>query len=367
MGEIIIRPDRLRQLGAPDGATFCLVTNRRFAGVLRVETRAGRAAHRLVVLEPDTRFECLLEREIPEPAHVLVISPDVLFRSPDEQQLGRRKLVAMPCYSTPTSLEAIAHFLGVIERTDPDEQAATAERFFASVAPRRRLRLVHPLTGTTATLELRHEQYEWHQQLGPLDWGEQQVAPAGEISVFPAGVMAFEPHRRFVLDGELTLSGPSILHAGAASFSRDDQARIHAAVATLAAAPAVARVSGGVITELEPCQPAAVPAVAMLEALFAADARYRVVWELGFGIHRGLTRFPGNTGMNETYGGDGGGVHLGLGLTPDTQYALIQPCDGTEVEGEDGTWLIGAPRAGMAPRPIRRGTGACRCLEGSRA
>ena len=84
-----------------------------------------------------------------EPAHILVISPEWLFRSPTPEQLGPgRKLVAMPCNSTPTSLEAVLHFLEAMERTDPSAQQAFADRFFElaeeSAGGDRWFKVLHP-------------------------------------------------------------------------------------------------------------------------------------------------------------------------------------------------------------------------------
>ena len=78
-----------------------------------------------------------------------------------------------------------------------------------------------------------------------------------------------------------------------------------------------------------------------LEALFRIDSRYRKVWELGFAINTRHELLPGNTAMNETFGGTAGTLHFGLGLTPYTQYHLDIICPLTRVLSDRDEELIG--------------------------
>jgi hypothetical protein len=339
-----IRPARLRQLGAPDGATFCLVTSPSIAPYLSVERDGGYAGYTTIVLGPGDSFTDLLRDSVPARAHVLVVSPDRLFESPPPALLGERKLLAMACNSTPTTPETLAHFVAVLETTDPAAQEAFADRFFSLAEASELLEIVDEAYGTRAVFRHLDDDYEWNQQAGPVGWGEQQLAPAGELSALPTDVMHFDPDLRFALDGEIALRGLPILHSGAASFTRADQARIHADLATIADEAVIASVEHGVIKNVRATGPSADPAVAMLDAMFRVDARYRVVWEIGFGINTAMTPAPGNAAMNEVYGGANGHFHLGVGLTPFTQYALIVVCPGTRVLGIDGDILVGSRR-----------------------
>jgi hypothetical protein len=355
--DLCVRPAHLRAFGRADEAPFCLVTNPSVIGRVRIEAE-GRRETRIVAYDGRRAFEDLLREEIPEPAHVLVVSPDLLFVSPDPGLLGRRKLIAMACNSTPTSLAAITHFLAVMETSDPRAEQETADRIFGLIAESGYLEIVDEEYGTRAIFHHRAADHEWNQQAGGLDWGEQQMAPSGELSVLPMGITEYDAECRFAIDGEITLHGRPIVHAGAASYWTLDQQRAFLDLATLEQSPVIARVAGGLVIGLRAVEPASQPAVDMLESMFTVDSRYRVLWEIGIGIHSGLALFPGNAGMNEPFGGDGGSLHFGLGLTPFTQYAPIFLCPGSRMLTAERVEVVGRRKR----TPIARAGGPCPCL-----
>lgn len=344
---ITIRPDRYRQYGPPDGSTFCLVTNSALVDRFRIEEIAYERSM-IVPFNRGDSFDDLLERVVPEPAHVLVVSPNAFFWSPAPEKIGRRKLMVMACNSTPTSMEAVEYFLDVIERTDPDFQEAFADRFFALGEASEYLEFVDDAystyaSGSHATFEHLSDHYEWNQQAGPLEWGGQQLAPAGEISVLPVDILRFDATLRLPINGEIAFRGYPVLHSGAPSYLREDQERIHRALASLNDHAVIATVHNGIISGLRATHPEAQPAVRMLEAMFEVDSRYRIIWEVGFGINTALASpLPGNHAMNEVFGGSGhGALHYGMGLTPYTQYHLDIICPGTRVVGSRGELLFG--------------------------
>src|SRR5207245_9527815 len=128
--DLVVRPNRYRQFGAQDGVAFCLVTNRNLMDRFRIDDLGSYTREIRIGFDTGDSFEQLLDSAIPEPAHVLIVSPDCFFQSPAPAGVGRRKLMMMACNSTPTSLETIRYFLDVIERTDPAQQEAFADRFF---------------------------------------------------------------------------------------------------------------------------------------------------------------------------------------------------------------------------------------------
>jgi hypothetical protein len=342
--KIVIRPDRYRQFGAPEGAVFCFVTNSELIDRFALERTGGYAGYKVIPYDVEGTFHKLLAETIPEPAHVLVASPQVFFRSPDPDHLGsRRKLIAMACNSTPTSLEAIAHFLDVMERTDPDAQQDFAERFFEQGERTKHMQIIDDVHGTRAIFEHLNDDYEWNQQAGPIDWGEQQIAPMGELSVLPADIWIFNDRLSLAVNGEITLKGVPILHSGEPSFLREDQARIHAKLYGMRDHAIIATVENGIITALKGTSPGAAPIVDMLERMFDVDSRYRTIWELGFAINTTHTLLDGNVAMNEVHGATNGALHFGIGLTPYTQYHMDIICPGTRVLGAQGELLLGTP------------------------
>jgi hypothetical protein len=337
---ITIRPERLRQFGDPTGSVFCLVTNTDLMSAITVECTGGYADHATFAFDPGDVFVDVLAR-LPQRAHVLVVSPGCFFESPPPALLGERKLMGMACNSTPTTLDTIAHFVGVMERTDPAEQEAFAERFFAIAEDADHLEVIDEEHGTTLRFDHFSEDYEWNQQAGFIGWGEQQIVPSGELSVLPVQILEFDESLRLALNGELVLHGYPILHNGRPSFTRADQARVHADLSAITEHAIVATVTDGAITTLRATSSGAAPAVAMLEAMFRVDSRYRLVWEIGHAINTSLVILPGNHAMNEVYGGTHGAIHFGLGLTPYTQYHLDVICPGSVVRADDGRVLLG--------------------------
>lgn len=344
MESITIRPDCYRQFGASEGCTFCLVTNSEIVDRFSIEKNGSYADYQIFTYNQEGAFEELLQNHIPENSHVLVVSPNCFFRSPNPEVLGQqRKLIAMACNSTPTPLEAVAHFLGVIERTDPQAQAEFAERFFQQGLASERLEIVDEEYGTQAIFDHLDDKYEWNLQAGPLEWGEQQIAPSGEISVLPADIWEFNPKLYLAINGEIAFRGLPILHSGEPSFLREDQAYIFSKLQHMMQHPLIAKVEQGVITSLQSTHSDVEPAVEMLEAMGAVDSRYLTIWELGFAINTSLELLRGNYAMNEVYGGTNGAMHFGLGLTPYTQYHLDIICPNIRVYGQDKKLLFGTP------------------------
>lgn len=317
---VTVRPERLSQFGSAADCNFYLMTNDSLADAFVIDGAADYRSARVVALKETESFEEALA-DLPGPAHILVVSPERFFQSP-EVLAPDRKLLAMACNSTPTTLAEVRHFLQVMEDTSATEQDAFSERFFDLAEQADRLEYANPVTGTVAHLDHFADGLVWNQQAGSLEWGQQQIVPSGEISVLPVEITDFDERLYLPLDGEITLQGYPILHSGTPSFSRADQARIHAALAAMEQHPIKAAVEGGHIVGLTAVEPGAAPAVAMLESMFEVDSRYRKVWEIGHALNTSLRILPGNHAMNEVYGGTAGCVHWGLGLTPYTQYHL---------------------------------------------
>lgn len=344
MEPIVVYPSRLRQFGPAENSTFCFVTNADLVDRFRLEPDDGYADYRTFAFDDGASFEDLLADQIPEPAHVFVSSPNAFFQSPPPDRIGpRRKLMAMACNSTPTPLHVVEHFLRVIERTDPNEQQAFADRFFERVEAADHLEMVDEACGTRAVFEHFSQDYEWNQQAGPIDWGTQQIAPSGEISVLPINILKFNQDLRLTINGEIAFKGQPILHSGTPSFSREDQARIYEKLAPIRGHAVIATVVNGTITEIRASHPDAVGTVKMMQAMFDVDSRYRIVWEIGFALNTALTILPGNYAMNEVYGGTSGALHWGLGLTPYTQYHLDIICPGVRVVGPSNELVHGTP------------------------
>lgn len=337
-----VRPERIRQFGPQHGTTFVLVATPDIADMITTHRdHAEYSAYQTIIMLPGERFEKLLAEKIPEPAHVLAICPGIFFESPPSELLGRRKLMAMACNSTPASVEVIRHFLEIMERTSPQEQAAFSDTFFELLEESENLVYVDAKRDARATLQHLNDDLVWNQQAGPLDWGEQQIVPSGEISVLPIEITDFREDLHLPLQGDIVFRGYPILHNGTPSFTRANQHRIYERLKCLNRHAVIAHVENGIITAIKPADEDAGSAVDMLNAMFEVDARYRIVWEIGHALNTSLDLLPGNHAMNEVYGATEGCLHWGLGLTPYTQYHLDIISPDTTVYTDRGIAVLG--------------------------
>ena len=357
MGPIIVHPDRHYQFDARS-PSFCLVTDAsRVPGVVLAPSDAYR---RCVVagLEPGEPLESLLrDGRCPAESDVFVICPDSFIVSPPDEAVGpARRLAIMPCGSTPVTDRHVSYFLDVVERSNPARLERLADGLVESFEGSAEIILADAGHGAVAAFDPSGD-YDWNLQAGVISPGEQQIAPAGELSAIPADIFEFDPGRRLGLNGTLALHGAPIVHDGSEGAT-ETQAELFAALDVLRAAALLIDVTGGVITDCRPAGPEAKPAAEVLAALLETDERYRIVWELGIGLNDQFRPQPGNCGLNEVYGGGDGIVHLGLGLTPATRHALTFSCQTTEVLDPEGRHLCGEQ---PTRRLNRRRSASCGC------
>ncbi len=352
---IEIAPAAFRQFGT-DPAAFFLVVDDGVASRFRIDHREFAGKAEVVGVRTGADLGRLVD-ELPGGAAILVAAAGLFVRSTDLAGIGDRRIAIMPCGSTPVTFEHIRYFLDVSAKTDPDAQAAFADRFFTAVAASGGLRLVDDRQRTWCDFDPSDETFEWNQQAGPLAPGEQQITPAGELSVLPMDIMGFDPNRRLAFNGVLTLRGEPIVHAGYDEGLAGGQADLYRSLTDLRRHPVVVEVEDGVIRRCRPggTAPEAHRVTAVLETLFQTDPRYRTIWELGFGINTAMSVARANCGMNEVYGATNGVVHLGLGLTPYTTFALTFICPSTRVVGNhDDETLLGTTRLVQADETVRR-------------
>ena len=334
---------RLSAFGDSKDSVFCLITSRELAGIFVVNPGPNYSKSEILTFDGNMDFGHFVVDQVPLNSHVLTVLPNAYVRSPSPAELGpQRKLAVMACASTPTSVEAIAHFLAMGERSDPEEENRRADAFFTRGQETESLSFTDDRFGTVATFRHLEESLVWHEQAGSLGWGEQQLFPSGEVSVLSVSVFGQDIDRTLDIEGEIALCGAAILHSGTPSFLPEDQQRIYQELTTLADHAVILELKDGRVTSVHETSRAAAPAARMLEKMMDVDSRYAILLEIGFGINSTIELFPGNTAMNEVYGGRSGAVHFGLGLTPYTQYHLDVICPHIKVLGTEGQVLFGA-------------------------
>ncbi|HVF06715.1 MAG TPA: hypothetical protein VNA20_17900 [Frankiaceae bacterium] len=341
-----IDASRLTSFGDAGESVFCLITSPELTDRFAVTPGPRYGTAQVIPFAGTADFAEFLATSVPQRADLLVVLPNVYFRSPTPAELGpHRKLAVMAVTSTPSSLESIAHFIRMGERTDPAAQERLADSIFSRGRRAERLVFVDEDYGTSAVFDHLAEELQWHEQGGYLDWGQQQLFPSGEVSVLPVDVFGQDVDRTFALDGEIALRGCPVVHSGTPSFLPADQERIFRNLASMRDAAVVVTVRDGVAVEFEATGEAARPAARTLAALADVDSRFGTLLEIGFGLNTGIELFPGNSAMNEVYGGVAGTIHFGFGLIPYTQYHIDLICPGTRVVDERGEPVFGTGAA----------------------
>lgn len=360
MLNIKITPSKIKTFGSPDNAVFCLISNPKLLPYFDIDAAGYDSSIKIAYSNDGDTFEEILTSKIPNKAHILVISPDAFFQSPAQELIGMgRKLIVMACNSTPSDIESIRHFLSIIEKTDPQLQQDKADYFFEVGEQADYLEFLDNVNGTKAKFNHMDDSYLWSEQAGLLSYGEQQLAPSGEISVLPLRIQEFDEQLRLDFNGTIALHGCPILHNGTPSFLRSDQSRIYSALSHIQECAIIAEVNQGVITYLTAQSKKSEQSKNMLQAMFDTDSRYRILWEIGFGVNTKHDILVGNYAMNETFGGTNGAIHFGLGLTPYTQYHLDIICPNTSVVTNNGDVLIGQ----QAKKNIERNKAiGCLCI-----
>ena len=339
---ITLAPHRLPMFGSSAGVKFYLITTEEVEPLVQIDRSGGYADYRCVVVDRTTNLEDVIAEELGTPAHILVVTPGILFESPPPHIVGeQRKLAVMACGSTPTSVEAICHFLKVIEESDPAGMSSRAEGIFRLLEETEYLFVEDAKLGTAAKFAHKAGPYEWFEQLGELDWGGQQLVPAGELSVLPLFHGNYDSDQRLEINGTIALHGQPILHSGRPSFLEADQTRIYDRLRIMAEKPVICEIENGQIVSAAGIDGESNDAAQMLNCLFEVDSRYRTIWEVGFGINSQHTMYAGNVGMNEVHGGKFGALHWGLGLTPWTQFHMDIVCPNIRVSAAEGKRILG--------------------------
>jgi hypothetical protein len=358
---IQILPDKFGAFGEDCGDNFFLVTNSPYVNHINIGSSEKYKNTSVLTCDPGEDFIEKIIKNTPEGSCLMTIMPDCLVYSVPADILGGRKLLIMACRSGHTNLLGIQHFISSVSEQDIADQEGLAEKFFSKGEISDYLEIVNPTFGTSCRFDHLNEDYEWHEQYGLVQWGEQQVFPSGEIACFlvPLYIENLSEETNFELNGEIVTQGPVIVQSGSPSFQIVDQLRIHEALQTEFNSGVKLTVENGVIIAHEPVNSEGKAASDMLNALFLTDSRYRRIYEVGFSINESVDLWPGNTAMNEVWGGKGGRIHIGLGMLPHTQYHIDMFCSKSNVETDTGEVILGYKDGTMR----RKKSAACPCIE----
>ena len=337
--KINVRPHLYPTFKTTEPGNFYVITNPNWKDRINIETNST-YQHSGVLIYDGTDLAKVISQAI-EPAHIIIIAPDFFIHSIKEHEVGKRIVCCMATNSTPTSAEAINYFLESVERTIPEKQEQLGNRIFDLGENSEYFEWRNDNYGTSAIFRHQDDTLNWHEQTGPLTWGNQQIMPSGEVSVLPEFIMDFDSTRFLEINGEIAFKGFPILHSGDPSFLRSDQERLHKKLMTMQEHAVIAKVEGGKITNLRASHPYVEDAVKVMDAMMSIDSRYSHVWEIGHGINTDFNLYAENLAMNEVFGNKNGAIHFGLGLTPWTQYHLDIICLETKVLNDKGELVLG--------------------------
>ena len=343
---VSICPAKLANFGEKEGCNFSVLTTPELESRIRIDDGHSPYNSHVVCSASSAAgaHNCIAE-QIPDWSHILVVMPGVYFKSPGPAVLGpKKKLGVLACFSTPTDIEQLNHFLKQAENTDPTSQSRYAEFFFDAGQKSEHLELVNDEYGTRAIFNHLDDSLMWHEQIGPLNWGEQQLLPSGEISVLPVDVFDQDITRALDVSGDIAIIGLPILHAGSVSFQRSDQSRIYDRLCGLRDGAIRVKCECGRITSIDALEPSARDAALCFNMLREIDSRYGVLLEMGFGCNFTHQLLHSNSAMNEVHGNPAGVLHLGFGLLPFTQYHLDILCPRIRLRSSLGQEILG-PKA----------------------
>jgi hypothetical protein len=340
---ILIQPEKISAFGVDRNTDFILVTNSIYKDVFYFNDPPLHYKNKKIFyIDKSEYFLDLLAKKIADGSHILTILTECLLNSVPREKLAKRKLLIMACRSGLTSLDGIEHFLQCGYNSDIEQIQTISNHFFDTASVSKYLTIKDDRYSARAKFVHTSDDYDWHEQSGTLEPGDQQVFPSGEVACFLVPLYSDTlSKRRFNLSGEIILSGPSIVQSGPPSFQVVDQERIYEQLYNTNDSGVKITIKDGVISEFIALDDSAKPAELMLEHLFRVDSRYRNIYEVGFSINPQVKLWKGNSAMNEVWGEGGGRLHLGLGMLPYTQYHIDMFCQHSYVEVDTGEYLFG--------------------------
>ncbi|HYO73816.1 MAG TPA: hypothetical protein VEU33_47895 [Archangium sp.] len=325
-----IRPsDFAGVFGKEFGDVFLLVTSPRVRERLQVERDSGvelaeqpwEGAHSRSALL--ARFEEL--RRAGRKASVVWIADDE-FEHYSNDELKGIKLAALSSFSAPFTVEALARTLAIVRDTDYQQELEIERSFLEKLDGGKRILFRSASPKAEATLEYQQLQH-WFSLHGALSFGQQVVAPTGELSMLLNGSGEFDAVSRFPLDGQILLQGQPIVHRGSRTVALDETMKTYDALAAMREQPALVDVRGGEIVGVHPAGGGDAFCRSLTQFL-EREPLYRKIHEIGFGTSLQCKALRAeNFAANERYPG----VHFGLGLGGHTQFHIDLVCTKTDV------------------------------------
>ncbi|MCF3103545.1 hypothetical protein IPZ58_18430 [Streptomyces roseoverticillatus] len=343
---IIVRPEAYRQY--PVGRTrFVLVLEKELAGFFRLDGGSRYEQSAVVTADPGRTLGDILRTEVPDNCDVLVIATaDALLTAPAADVGPGRTVAAIRAGQGPLALDQAGTVLTALEKTDPAEVQARADRLTSALAASGGLRLTEALTGSVA--ELTYDRPTWSRtDTGLFQPGAVRTAPTGRLRLATDVTGT-------ALSGQITVKGWPVVRARSASADRRHE--IYEQLTGLSHYPLVLTVDNGAVTDLKAAATGSGTAAAELERLFAEHPDHALVSGIEFGLSSGTQPLPFNTEANSAAAGKAAvSAHIVLGALPQTPYQLTLACSTSTVTAPGSTEaLAGTGTESGGERPRRR-------------
>ena len=296
---------------------------------------------------------------IPGHKHVFCITTDATFRSPDPSSLTDVKLGVLPLFSTGYSFEKLRKSLELIFQADYKAQNEKSQQVLELLENADEI-MLKSNSSIIARLDLLYpNRVYFFNQSGYMDWGQQSVLPGGEVSLLTDSHGQYSAESKFSFNGYLDLKGIPVVHYGTCPCSiarycsrfkksdsnkktisqnnqlssiREKQTSIFLRLSDLYYNPVRIKIDSGVITDLAPVGKKSEAFFQLLE-LFEEDGNYKKIHEFGIGLNNNYVLLPNDNFLpNEMIEG----IHLGLGLTPFTEFHIDLVCPYIEVYTVNG-------------------------------
>lgn len=252
-------------------------------------------------------------------------------RSFDKKLHHTSRIIEIPLFSTAPSRIEIAHYVSSLYDTIPEDFDNKVDTFFTNLSSKGQINFYNVKHNSSLIYKCNsiRDKERWLEVGGYTELGTKQVYPCGEIEVSPI------PHDKSIdinsqnlldLNGELIITGPSIVNAGYFPFTRKGQQLIFSKLDSIDRAnPIKFKITNGKISQVDSVNKAGLKVVDFFNSLFEIEERYTIVHEIGISFNDKLKHLNGNHFYNELvdYSPDqSGSLHIGLGLLTVTQYHI---------------------------------------------
>jgi hypothetical protein len=243
------------------------------------------------------------------------------------------KVAWLPLRSTPNfTFEELNYFLNLLKNSNPDKVAILGNEVVKYINCES-FSLTNLKDNSTVQIKNREGRYQLHAQYGPIEWGQRQNAPSGEVAILSFGHdsdINSNSLTPIAIFGEMLLKGYPIVHVPRDSSVewRDFANYVFKTLSRDMAQGFKIFIEDGVVYDTSS---------PTLRLLFSIDKNYRNIVELGISIADFKPLVKSNLALNEAsntfsppqsdFNDEKVAVHFGIGVAPQTFLHIDIVCE----------------------------------------